>query len=309
MLRRAAFLAATLAATLVATAVAAAPTLRFTSPPAGLAVERGVLWVSLAADGVLLRLDARTGRRLTRIDVHRANPRALGGGTLAAGKNKVWIAAPVHVDDDPLIGNASGWIGRIDVRHFGLRITQVHGDPPSQVAVGPAGVWVSGGRTLRHVDATTGRVVATVRLTGYLGAVAVGANAVWVDEPNAGRLIEIDPSTRKVRGSVTIGRSTAGSSLTVAGGFVRAATDRGLVSIDQRSRTVAARLRLAGASAVAFDGSQLWVVARDGLYLIRGQKATKRLALSPGSGDLIAIADGGVWLSEGSSNSLRRVAT
>ena len=83
----------------------------FASPVTGLAIEGGSLWVSIASDDIMLRLDARTGRRLARIDLPRADLRALGGGTLAAGRGKIWIAAPVHVEGDPSVGDASGWIG------------------------------------------------------------------------------------------------------------------------------------------------------------------------------------------------------
>ncbi len=293
-------------ASIVATAAASAPTVRFKSPPAGLAGGAS-LWVSLAGDGALLRLDSRTGRVLARIDVHRADPRALGGGPLAAGGKLVWVAAPVHVDDDPVVGNASGWIGRVDVRRAKLRITQVHGDPPSQVGAGGAGVWVTGGHTVRQVDARTGKVVGTLRLPAYLGAVAVGTNAVWVDEPNTGRLVEIDPRTRKVRGSVAIGHSTGRGALAVVGSVVWAVTNDGVVGVEQRSRRVTARLPVPGASAVAFGRSRLWVVGRDGVYSIRAGKVTKELTLARGEGELIAVAGGAVWLSAGASNSLRRI--
>jgi hypothetical protein len=291
----------------VGPATASAPTVRFKSPPTGLAGGDS-LWVSLAGDGALLRLDARTGRVLSRIDVHRADPRALGGGPLAAARKQLWIAAPIHVDDDPVVGNASGWIGRVDVRHAKLRITQVHGDPPSQIGVGPAGVWVTGGRTVRHVDARSGAVVGTLRLPAFLGAVAVGVNAVWVDEPNTGRLVEIDPRTRRVRGSVPIGRSTGKGAMVVVGSLVWAATDDGVVSVDQHSGRVTARLPVPGASALAFGRSQLWVVGRAGVYSIRGGKVTKELSVPRGGGELIAVAGGGVWLTAGASNSLRRIS-
>lgn len=172
-----------------------------------------------------------------------------GGGTLAASGNELWVAAPVHVDDDPIrrqrvrMDRPPGRTSKPK-----LRLTQVYGDQPSQIAVVPAGVWVSGGRTVRRVDAATGEVVGVVRLPAYLGAVAVGGNAVWVDEPSTGRLIEIDPRTRKVRGSVSIGPSTARSSLAVVGPVVWAATNDGVVSVDQRSRQVTATLRIARAT-------------------------------------------------------------
>src|SRR3989440_12190610 len=86
------------------------PSMTFASPVTGLALEHGSLWVSIAGDDVVLRLDARTGRRLARIDVHRADLRALGGGTLAAGRGKIWVAAPAHAEADPTPGDTAAWI-------------------------------------------------------------------------------------------------------------------------------------------------------------------------------------------------------
>jgi hypothetical protein len=296
-------------ATLVASAAARQPRMTFTSPVSGLVIQRGSLWVSIAGDGVVLRLDARTGRRLARIDVHRANIRALGGGTLAADGNTIWIAAPVHVVGDPTIGDASGWIGRIDPRTLRLKLVQVHGDRPAQVAVGPAGVWVSGLRTLRRIDRANGRVVRSIHFHHYLGAVAVSRTAVWVAWGNTGRLMQINPRTRTVRASIPVGYSSAGSSLAVAHGLVWAATDRGLVSVDATSAKITSRISLPGASVVAFDGSRLWAVARSGVYSVDDGIVTKRLRLSTQVFGLITAAGRNVWMTDEASNSLRRIPT
>lgn len=281
----------------------------FDSPATGLAIDRGSLWVSIAGDDLLLRLDARTGRRLARIDVHRADPRALAGGTLAAAGNKIWIAAPVRVTGDPTVGSASGWIGRIDVRTYRLRLVQVRGARPAQIGVGPAGVWVSGGRTLRRVDPATGKVTGRVRFGNYLGAVAVTRNSVWVARGNTDRLLQIDPRTLGVRASIAVGHSSAGSSLAVAPGRVWAATDRGLVAVDSSAAKVAARISLRGASQVAFDGSRLWVLADGGVYSLDGRAVTKRQSLSSQVFGLLAAVDGDVWLSDEARNSLRRISS
>src|SRR5213080_5035721 len=117
-----------------ASATSKQPRMAFDSPVTGLALDRGSLWVSIAGNDVVLRLDARTGRQLARIDLPRADRRAFGGGTLAAAPDKIWIAAPVHVESDPSVGDASGWIGRIDPSTLHLALVQVHGDRPEQVA-------------------------------------------------------------------------------------------------------------------------------------------------------------------------------
>jgi sugar lactone lactonase YvrE len=295
-------------ATVAASAAPKQPVLTFSSPVTGLAIKNGSLWVSIAGDDVVLRLEARTGRRLARIDVHRVDLRALGGGTLAADRDKIWIAAPVHVEGDPSVGDASGWIGRIDPRTLKLKLVQVHGDRPAQVAVGPAGVWITGVRTLLKVDPATGRVTRSLGFKKFLGAVAVTRTAVWVTWGNTGRVMQVDPRRLTVRASIAVGYSSAGSSLAVGQGLVWAATDRGLVAIDSTSAKVTSRISLPGASQVAFDGSRLWALASGGVYSIRGKTVTRRLALPAQVFGLLAAVGGDVWLTDDSDNSLRRIS-
>lgn len=95
--------------------------------------------------------------------------------------------------------------------------------------------------------------------------------------------------------------------MAVVGNVVWAVTNDGVVSVDRRSRRVAARFSVPGASALAVGLSQLWVVGLDGVYSIHAGKVTKQLAYARGAGELIAVAGGSVWLSACSSNSLRRI--
>jgi DNA-binding beta-propeller fold protein YncE len=162
---------------------------------------------------------------------------------------------------------------------------------------------------LRRVGPATGRVVGSVHFRRFLGAVAVTRDAVWVALGNTGRLIQIDPRTFKVRASIAVGHSAAGSSLAVAGNRVWAATDRGLVAVDSRSAKIAARVSLGGAGEVAFDGSRLWALANGGVYSLRGRAVTKRLSLPSQVFGLLVAVGRDVWLSDEAANSLRRVST
>jgi hypothetical protein len=160
-----------LVAAIIAASAWAAPSrseLTFDAPVSGLAIERGSLWVSIAGDDLVLRLDLRTGRRLARIVLPHADRRAFGGGSLASGRRWIWISAPVRVIDDPSVGDASGWIGRLDPRSLRLRLTQVHGDRPAYVGVGSAGVWTSGHHTLRRVDPGSGKVTGRVHFRRFV---------------------------------------------------------------------------------------------------------------------------------------------
>jgi hypothetical protein len=115
--------------------------------------------------------------------------------------------------------------------------------------------------------------------------------------------------TLKVRASIAIGHSSAGSSLTVAGDRVWAATDRGLVAVDSNTGKITSRIPLPGASNVAFDGSKLWALANAGVYSIRARTVTRRLPLSSQLFGLLVALGRDVWLSDEFVNSFRRVAT
>ena len=276
--------------------------------PANPAFEGRSVWVSIPAEAIVLRLDARSGRRLARIKVTRADHRAFGGGPLAARRGTVWIAAAVHVDDDPsLPPSNSGWIGRLDTQTLRLRVTFVTGDAPAAVAVGPAGVWVSGGRTLRQVDPRTGRIVATVSLGRLLGDIAVGTDAIWVAAPHAGMLLRIDPRTRRVVRELRVGRTSGSGSLTF-GSLLWATTDRGVVGVDPRTGVLVRRVAVQRPQSIAVDGQDVWVYAPAGLYYVTaGGTASRRFAAAaPAFGAVVARA-GTIWLSDGVTQTLRRV--
>ena len=303
-----------LASVIVATVAAAAEAepagwrATYDAPVSGLAVNRGSLWVSIGGDDLLLRLDARTGRRLARIMLPQADRRAFGGGTLSAGGGRIWIAAPVRVTDDPSVGDASGWIGRLDPHNLRLRLVQVHGgDRPVYIGVGGAGVWVSGFHALRRVDPRSGRVTGMLRFRRFLGAVAVTRRTVWVAGSNTGFVKEIDPRTLEVLASVAVGHCSAGSSLVAVGTRIWAATDRGLIAVDAASARIVARIPLPGAGAVAFDGSRLWALAEGGVYTIQGRTVTKQLRLSTPVFGLLAAGPQGAWLADEATNSLRLI--
>jgi hypothetical protein len=275
--------------------------------PATPALDRETLWVSIPSEAILLRLDARSGRRLARIDLRRIDRRAFGGGPVAARRGIVWVAAPVHLDDDPSLppGN-SGWIGRLDARTRRFKATFVTGDPPAAIAVGPAGVWVSGGRTLRQVDPHTGRIVASVSLGRFLGDIAVGKDAIWVDAPHAGTLLRIDSRTRTIVGEIRLGRTSTSGPLAL-GPLLWVATDRAVVGVDPRRRRIVQRVPVRQPLAVAADGADVWVYSPSGLYSVARGAATRRFATGePAFGAVVARA-GTIWLSDAVTRTLRRV--
>jgi len=186
-------------------------------------------------------------------------------------------------------------------------VTFVTGDAPAAVAVGPAGVWVSGGSTLRQVDPRTGRIVATVSLGRFLGDIAVGTDAIWVDAPHAGMLLRIDPRTRRVVRELRVGRTSGSGSLTL-GSLLWAATDRGVVGVDPRTGRLVRRVAVQRPQSIAVDGRNVWVYAPAGLYaLTPGGSATRRFAAARPAFGAVVARGGTIWLSDGVTQTLRRV--
>jgi hypothetical protein len=270
-------------------------------------LDRQSLWVSIPSEAILLRLDARSGRKLARIDLHQADRRAFGGGPVAARRGIVWMAAPVHVDDEPSLPPAnSGWIARFDTHTDKFHFAFVTGDPPAAIAVGPAGVWISGGRTLRQVDPSTGRIVASVSLGRFLGDIVVGTNALWVAAPHAGTLLRIDPGTRKIVQEISIG-PTSGSGPLALGPLLWAASDRGVVGIDRRSSRIVERAELPRPNSIAADGSHVWVYTPKGLFSVLRGAATRRLITREPSFGAVVARGSTIWLSDLVTQTLRRV--
>ncbi len=186
-------------------------TIRVGESPVALALDGDVLWVVNRDDQALVRLDARTGRKLDRIPVG-GSPRAVavspgavwvaddvqnavfridpvrrtvvhqinvGNGpvSVAVGKGSVWVA-----------DNLSGTVDRIDPARNVVVETIPVGDGPRGLAVVPDGVWVSNefDGTLRLIDARTNRVTRTIRIAGRPeGIAAAGAKLIVAVRPES----------------------------------------------------------------------------------------------------------------------------
>jgi len=99
-----------------------------------------------------------------------------------------------------------------DVRAFAV------GSAVTGIAVGDAGVWVSGGAddTVTLIDAETGAVLTSLDVAAdgcdQPEAVAVGSDAVWVACAASRSMLRIDPDTRAATG--TVGLDGAPAALT-----------------------------------------------------------------------------------------------
>ena len=162
--------------------------------------ERDMIVVAPRA-GYLTRIDARSGRTLSRVDPKVA-PTAV-----AQGFGSSWLAyreanLVVRVD-------ATGAITTIPV-----------GRGPTAVTVGRRAVWVADalGDTVKSIDPATSSVVTTVEVGSAPSALAEGDGSIWVANSGDGTLTRIDERTSRPTAHVTVGGSP--QALVVAEGKV-----------------------------------------------------------------------------------------
>ena len=279
-------------------------TVRLPDEPLGLALDGRSLWVSIGSEHVLLRLDARTGRRLGRLVPIQKNPLAFGGGEIVVGRGAGWIATAVRSSGDP---DLHGRIGPIDQRSGKFSIVTLKDDPPLSISVGPAGVWVSGGHTLRQIDPSTGRVLRTTEVRAPVDDVAVGRGAVWAASPRSGRVYRFDPRRRRIVRTIAVGQRRGGMSL-VAGRYVWVLTDRGAVALDPRTNRIARRVALRNPNAIALDRTNVWIYAGDGVYSVDARgRASRRFRFATRAYGMLAVRGSTMWLSESTVPRLRRI--
>jgi DNA-binding SARP family transcriptional activator/ABC-type transport system substrate-binding protein len=152
-----------------------------------IAAERNSVVVAPRA-GFLTRIDARSGRTLSRIDPNIA-PTAV-----AQGFGSSWLAyreanLVVRVD-------ATGAITTIPV-----------GRGPSAVTVGRRAVWVADalGGTVKSIDPATSSVETTVEVGSAPSAIAEGDGSIWVANAGDGTLTRIDERTSRPSAHVAVG--------------------------------------------------------------------------------------------------------
>ena len=189
------------------------------------------VWVTKEATSTVLRVDARSRRRVTGGSVEVARP----GRNVAVvtGAHAVWVGVrndsaddrspesvvridpsartqqAIQVDrgvQDLAVGEGAVWVTnrfsstvtRISVS-TGRQATIAVGPEPKGIAVGEGAVWVaaSGGDEITRINPKT-LGTRSIRLGAIPDRVTVGGGSVWVTAKEAGRLIRIDADSRRV---------------------------------------------------------------------------------------------------------------
>ena len=241
----------------------------------------GSVWIASAAEGVVRRVEPKTGAIVATI--HVADPqRLLASGcapssehayatgsfglracdapsAVAAGAGAIWAVA-----------NDANAIVRVDPSRNVLTDSIVVGFSAWSLAATDAAVWVSdyADDALVRLDPATKRVVARIDLPAGPTEIAAGAGSIWVVCSAAGKLARVDAATNRVVATIPVGAwalsiAIAGDDVWVRGGSARA--EGGLYRVDARTNAVTAVLQAGapvgreGVSSIAATERGVWV--------------------------------------------------
>jgi YVTN family beta-propeller protein len=141
-------------------------------------------------------------------------------------------------------------------------------------------------------------------------AIAYGAGRMWVADPGARQLAEVDPATGALERLLPVdvrpsAIAAVGQAIWVAG------YDSGMVEkLGIASRRVLARVRVAGPAALAVDAGSLWVASSLDATVVRVDLATAAVTGSVPVGQVpVALAAGtqSVWVADQGSDAISRI--
>jgi streptogramin lyase len=260
------------------------PITRFPVGPAPLsvAVTPEAAWVLNSNDATITRIDPGTGRVLPSFTV---TPGMVG------------IEAPVDAEgpDDRLgLLYATVAEGRLWLVHPG--------------GIGAAGFAVTA------VDPSTGRVVTTMKLGGFLlhplfkqGDLAIGPGAVWVALQGDDQVRRIDPATGKLLDQYPLKEPTA---LAVDGQTAWVATADGrLHRIDTATGAVTAPATTELVYRILVGQGGMWLMTADGKVLRADRRTGKVVAQVAGTFQAADLAVGaeGVWVYDQHQGAVLRI--
>lgn len=231
-----------------------------------LAIEGDAIWATNALSNTVTRIDGRSSRVESRVDLRRT-PAAI-----AAGADATWVVC------------ANGWLWRFHRDGEGEGIARL-GDRARDLACGPESVWVlhANGR-LVGVDVATGETTMEAKVhRGAHQLIRTGDGLVALSGSGT-RVCRIAPESGAVEAEAKlpargIRAAVHDDTLWVACGRRRAPAWGVLVPVDLATMTVGQPCQLPRAPrAIAADVEQLWVACGR-----RGEKKSSIVRVEPGS--------------------------
>ena len=213
----------------------------------GLAFASGSLWVANAEE-----------RRVARVDPDGEAAGIPVGGTpiaiaAAPDADTVWVAA--RTPSGGVLAHIDPTSNQVDPR----RIPLPHAPTGLAVTLDAGTVWLAtgGDRTLRRVDASTARVVDTIKLDHVPDQVAVGGGAVWVTSSQDDVVMKVDPAGH--HRPIRVGNGPGGIAFGADRVWVANRQDGTVSTIDPQNSEVGTVRLGSRPTAVAVDQGVVWV--------------------------------------------------
>jgi DNA-binding beta-propeller fold protein YncE/tRNA A-37 threonylcarbamoyl transferase component Bud32 len=184
------------------------------------------------------------------------------------------------------------------------------GGSPSELAVGPSGVWVTRDDVVTHIDPRSGKAADAPNLVDGAYSIGIGYGGVWILDVFGKGVSRIDPSTRRVTASrIHVGKDAQQLAVGLGGVWVTNGTR--VTRIDPASHRVVGRpTHVPGdASAVATGAGAVWVTLDNSV-----------IRIDPGSGRVlgrpipvgtapqaVAVGSGDVWVANSLDNTVTRI--
>jgi YVTN family beta-propeller protein len=144
----------------------------------GVIAQGGAVWAAVPNANALVRIDPATNARTATVKLPFAPC-----GYLAADESTVWSAG----------GGCADLVARIDIRTRTLTAKLVEPHPIGlALAFGTGWVAVLDSGNVDQIDPRSGRLVARLKVGGKPIRIAVGFDAVWVND-DLGRILRISP--------------------------------------------------------------------------------------------------------------------
>jgi DNA-binding SARP family transcriptional activator/DNA-binding beta-propeller fold protein YncE len=267
--------------------------------PTDLAAAGETVWAVTVDSAAVTAVDARTRRIL------RTVPLRIQPGAVAVGEGAVWVAdgaRGVLLRLEPGYDRVSAPIrfrrGRLPTRPRTDTVS---------LAAGAGGVWVTdGSERLARIEPATG-LVRGIGTGRPLGAVAVGAGAVWVISARPPSVLRIDPRTGRVTDRVQITSRSGeqapfpvGVAATADAIWVLSRNTATVSRIDPRTPGVTATVAIGVdrvPNEIAAAGRTAWVANEDGTLsrIDEGATAPRSVWVGESLGE-VAVQGRRVWV-------------
>ena len=258
----------------------------------------GDLWVGLG-DQDVVRIDAASNTVIASVPV--ASPCL----SLAAADGSVWSPSCTDSEVDRIDPLTNTIVARIPV-------AGIPGDGEGQLAAAFGSVWLFTDEhgTLARINPKTNKVAASYPLSPAGISVVAAGNHLWATAPNAGSVLEVDPSGRVVA-TIPVGPGPRFIAAGEGGVWALNQGDGTVARIDPATArvvaTIAAEVPGSG-GCIATGGGSVWVTM-PGTPVLRIDPGTNTVAeaFQGDGGDCISFAQGSVWLSNNGQGTVWRI--